>query len=105
MTYRPMYNTDYDTAFQKISSGLAGELEPLRRWGYALDQATLQEIALEKGITKRYNTMTQAEKAQLRYIAVMEQSARMDVFGMMAREIMQPAFGDSYPQSTGGHSR
>lgn len=86
-----MYNTDYETAFQKISSGLAGELEPLRRWGYALDQASLKQLALEKGINKSFNAMTQAEKAQLRYIAIMEQSARMDVFGMMAREIMQPA--------------
>ena len=39
----------------KFQSGLAGELEPLRRWGYALDQATLKQTALNHGIKINFN--------------------------------------------------
>ena len=83
------FNTSIETATQKFQSGIAGELEPLRRWGYALDLATLQQIALNHGITQSFNTMTQAQKSLLRYIAIMEQSN--NVFGDMARTIETPA--------------
>lgn len=83
--------TNTDEAFNKFKSGLAGELEPLRQWGYALDQATLKQVALSHGITKSFNTMTQGEKAQIRYMAIMEQSARMGVFNDLARQIDTPA--------------
>ncbi len=45
---------------QKVESGISGELEPLRRLGYALDAATLQQIAYDNGIQQNNNTMTQA---------------------------------------------
>lgn len=50
-----------------------GELEPVRRLGFALDQATLKQIAYNNGIEKSFTDMTQAEKAQLRYIALLTQ--------------------------------
>lgn len=83
------YNIDIETAMQKVQSGIAGELEPLRRLGYALDAATLQQIAFEHGITQNINTMTQAQKSQLRYTAILEQS--QNVMGDMARTIVTPA--------------
>lgn len=61
------------------------ELEPIRRLGYALDQATLKQIALNYGIDESYTSMTQAEKAQLRYIALLTQN--QSVQGDMARTI------------------
>lgn len=47
---------------QKLQSGIAGELEPLRRLGYDLSVARLQQEALNLGITKSVSAMNQAEK-------------------------------------------
>lgn len=83
------FNISVQDAMEKVQSGIAGELEPLRRLGYALDVATLQEVAYANGITKSINSMTQAEKSQLRYIAIFEQSK--NVMGDMARTVQTPA--------------
>ena len=83
------YNMDVDTAMQKLKSGLAGELEPLRAIGYDLSQAKLEATALELGISKSVSAMTQAEKAQLRYYAIMTQVT--EVHGDMARTLDDPA--------------
>lgn len=83
------FNLDTEEAMNKVRSGISGELEPLRNLGYALDQATLKQVALDHGITKSITEMTQAEKAQLRYIAIMEQSE--NAVGDMARTLMSPA--------------
>lgn len=73
----------------KLQSGLAGEIEPLRRIGYALDTATLQQVAYNRGIETNLNNMSQAQKAQLRYIAIMEQSS--NAMNDMARTLDSPA--------------
>ena len=67
------YNITVSDAMQKVQSGISGELEPLRRLGFDLSKAKLQAIALAHGIEKTFNEMTQAEKSQLRYYAVMTQ--------------------------------
>lgn len=67
------YNTSVEDAMQRLQSGLAGELEPLRRLGYDLSQAKLEATALSLGIDKAVSSMTQAEKAELRYYAIMTQ--------------------------------
>lgn len=83
------FNIDIAQSLEKVQSGIAGELEPLRRLGYALDVATLQQIAYQHGIEQNINKMTQAQKSQLRYIAIMEQSN--NVLGDMARTLITPA--------------
>lgn len=83
------YNISIEDAMQKLQSGIAGEIEPLRRLGYAIDQATLEQVALNHGITESVNSMSQAEKSQLRYIAIMEQSG--NVMGDLSRTIQTPA--------------
>ena len=83
------YNLDEDDALTKLKSGLAGELEPLRAIGYDLSQAKLEATALELGITKSVTAMTQAEKAQLRYYAIMTQVTIAQ--GDMARTLDDPA--------------
>lgn len=83
------FNISIEDAMQKVQSGISGELEPLRRLGYALDQATLQQIAYTHGINQNISTMTQAQKSQLRYLAIMQQST--NVMGDMARTIQTPA--------------
>lgn len=83
------YNLGIEEAFQKLQSGISGELEPLRRLGIDLSEARLKAIALELGITKTYTAMTQAEKAQLRYHAIMTQTSKVQ--GDMARTLDAPA--------------
>lgn len=83
------YNIDTETAMLKLKSGLAGELEPLRAIGYDLSQAKLEATALELGIDKSVSSMTQAEKAQLRYYAIMTQVTEAQ--GDMARTLDDPA--------------
>lgn len=83
------YNISIEEAMQKLESGLAGELEPLRRIGYDLSQARLEATALSLGIDKAVSSMTQAEKAELRYYAIMTQIT--DSHGDMARTLEAPA--------------
>ena len=82
-------NISIGDAMQKLQSGLAGEIEPLRRIGYDLSQAKLEAIAAEQGIDKSVSSMTQAEKSQLRYIAIMTQVTQQQ--GDMARTLEDPA--------------
>lgn len=83
------YNLDVGEAMEKLQSGLAGELEPLRRIGYDLSQAKLAETALALGIDKSVSSMNQGEKAMLRYYAIMTQVTTVQ--GDMARTLDQPA--------------
>ncbi len=83
------YNVSVEDAMQKLQSGISGELEPLRRLGYDLSQAKLEATALSLGIDKSVTSMTQAEKAQLRYYAIMNQVTTAQ--GDMARTLDAPA--------------
>jgi len=83
------FNISYEDAMQKLQSGISGELEPLRRLGYDLSQARLEAIALSLGIDKAVASMTQAEKAELRYYAIMTQVTTAQ--GDMARTLNAPA--------------
>lgn len=83
------FNISYEDAFQKLQSGISGELEPLRRLGFDLSVARLQQEALNLGIQKSVNAMTQAEKAELRYYAIMTQVTTAQ--GDMARTLEAPA--------------
>ena len=82
-------NIPFEEAFQKLQSGIAGELEPLRRLGYDLSVARLQQEAYTLGIEKSVSAMTQAEKAELRYYAIMTQVT--DAHNDMARTLDAPA--------------
>lgn len=83
------YDIDISAAMQKVQSGISGELEPLRRLGYDLSVARLEQERLNLGINKSVSEMNQAEKAQLRYYAMMTQVTQVQ--GDMARTLDQPA--------------
>lgn len=83
------YNIDFESAMQKVQSGISGELEPLRRLGYDLSVARLEQERLNLGIDKSVSSMTQAEKSQLRYYAMMTQVTQVQ--GDMARTLENPA--------------
>ena len=69
------YNLDFETAFQKIRSGISGETEPLKQLGINMSVANLEAYALSKGITKAFNTMSQGEQMMLRYQYLMQATA------------------------------
>lgn len=82
-------NIPIEETMLKLQSGISGELEPLRRLGYDLSQAKLQQTALNLGIKESVANMTQAEKAELRYYAIMTQVTTAQ--GDMARTLEAPA--------------
>jgi len=82
-------NIPIEEAMLKLQSGISGELEPLRRLGYDLSQAKLQQTALNLGIKESVANMTQAEKAELRYYTIMTQVTTAQ--GDMARTLEAPA--------------
>lgn len=82
-------NININEAMTAIQSAFAGELEPVRRRGFDLSQARLQEIAYAQGINMRVTEMNQAEKSMLRYYALMTQVT--EVQGDMARTLNAPA--------------
>lgn len=83
------FNVSIEDAMQKLQSGISGELEPLRRLGYDLSQARLEQTALNLGIKESVANMTQAEKAELRYYAIMTQVTTAQ--GDKARTLEAPA--------------
>lgn len=83
------FNISVEDAMLKLQSGISGELEPLRRLGYDLSQARLQQTAYTLGINESVSAMTQAEKAELRYYAIMTQVTTAQ--GDMARSLEAPA--------------
>ena len=83
------FNADVETAMQKLQSGMSGQIKGLKAWGYNLSVAALQETALSLGIEQSVRTMTEAQRAQLRYITLIQKSN--GVMGDMARTLITPA--------------
>lgn len=77
------YNLDFDTAFQKIRSGISGETEPLKQLGINMSVANLNAYALQQGLSKTFEQMSQGEQTMLRYQYIM--SATADAQGDFAR--------------------
>lgn len=84
-----LWNTDVQTAFQKVQSGMSGQIKGLKVWGINLSVAQLKETALAHGIELSTSKMTEAQKATLRYITIMEKT--QNVQGDLARTIITPA--------------
>ena len=68
------FNTTDEDAMRALRSGLTGEYESLKRYGVVLNDATLAEIASQRGIKKKITQMTVAEKTELRYAAILERT-------------------------------
>jgi len=86
-----VFNVDYEVAMQKLQSAIAGQPRPMREWGFDISETTLKMVAMGLGIEKNVELMTQMEKAQIRYIQLMETSRKQGFLGDMARTIMTPA--------------
>lgn len=76
-------------SFTKIQAAISGELEPIRRLGVDISNARLQQELLNLGYSQSVSTLSQADKAVLRYIAIIKQTT--DAQGDFARTINSPA--------------
>jgi soluble cytochrome b562 len=83
------WNKDVAETFTAMSSAISGEIEPIRRLGVDLSQARLQQELLALGFNKQVSSLSQTDKAVLRYIAIMKQTA--NVQGNLAQTIQSPA--------------
>lgn len=83
------WNKDVAETFTAMSSAISGEIEPIRRLGIDLTQARLQQELLALGFNKQVSSLSQADKAVLRYIAIMKQTANIQ--GNLAQTIQSPA--------------
>lgn len=79
----------FDQASQKLKSGFAGEIEPMRAFGVALDKVTLQQTLYRLGIDRTYDSLTRAQKTELIYYQMMTQTANIQ--GALAQQAVTPA--------------
>lgn len=83
------FDLPMEEAFQKLQSGISGEIEPLRRLGIMVDQNTVKQIALRKGLIEQGQELTQLQKTQLRWVAILDQTQKAQ--GDLARTMDSPA--------------
>lgn len=82
-------NISFEEAQKKLMSGFAGQVLPLRRYGIALDQASLQETAYSLGLQQKVKEMTRAQKSELIYYQIMTSTQKMQ--GDLGRTLNSPA--------------
>ncbi|WP_068449144.1 hypothetical protein [Caviibacter abscessus] len=70
-------NVNDTEAFNALRGGIVGETESLKRLGIVINDTTMKEYALKKGIKEKWETLNAATKAQLRYEAIMEKTVFM----------------------------
>jgi hypothetical protein len=69
-------NTSVDDALTALAAGLRGEQEPLRRFGVLLDDATLRQAALRKGlIDTTSQALTPQQKVLAAYDEILKQTS------------------------------
>lgn len=84
-----LFNIDYSSAAQNLQSGLIGQSRALYKYGIDITNATLQTYAYNLGLEKAVSEMTQAEKMQLRMVAILDQSKVS--WGDLANTINSPS--------------
>ena len=73
--FASVMNLEVNEAAQLFQSGLAGETEPLRRFGLDLSAARVEAYALAEGIAAPGQAMTEQQKILARYGLLMQQTA------------------------------
>lgn len=74
--FASVMNLEVNDALTIFRSGLAGETEPLRRFGIDVSEASVKAFAYANGIAEVGSELTEQEKIQARYGAIMEQTTR-----------------------------
>lgn len=83
------YNLSTEESFTKLQAAISGEIEPVRRLGIDISSARLQQELYNLGIDKSVESLNQADKATLRYIALLKQS--QNAMGDLSRSIDSPS--------------
>jgi len=83
------FNLAPEEAFEKLRAGITGEAEPLKRLGILIDEATIKQTAWNAGLVKTGQELTQTQKVQARYLAIMKQTSAAQ--GDLARTAESPA--------------
>ncbi len=85
------YNDRYKTleaASEAVRSAITGEIEPIRNAGIALTEASLQEYLDSVGMaTTNIETLSEAQKAEVRYAAMMNAALNQGIVGTYAKEM------------------
>lgn len=68
------YNKSNDVTSTALKSVFTGETETLKQFGIVMTEVNLETFRLNSGIKTSYKNMTQAQKVQLRYNYVMQQT-------------------------------
>ncbi len=68
------YNLNPEEAFQKLRAGITGEVEPLKRLGIVVDEASVKTYAYAHGIAQMGSELTQQQKTMARYGLILEQT-------------------------------
>ena len=82
------FNLRPEEAFLKLQSGITGEVEPLKRLGILVNEAITKQTAYSAGIAKQGAQLTEVQKVQARYLAIMNQTSAAQ--GDLARTIDSP---------------
>lgn len=69
-----LFNVDLSTVMTNLQSGLIGQSRALYKYGIDITNTTLQQYAYQYGVEKSVSAMSQAEKMQLRMLAILDQS-------------------------------
>lgn len=87
--YNNVYQTldGADGAMAAVRSAIAGEVEPIRRAGFTIIEATLEQTAANHGLDISLQNATEAQKSYLRYLELVDQAQRKGVVGTYAREM------------------
>ena len=83
------YNLSNEDAMAKLQSGISGEVEPLKRLGIVVNDAMVKTYALNKGLIKQGQEMTDAQKVIARYMTIMEMTKKAQ--GDLARTLDSPS--------------
>jgi phage-related protein len=75
--FASVFNLDVNEALALFQSGLAGETEPLRKFGIDLSAATVEAFAYANGIAASGTQLTEQQKQVARYGALMEQTSKV----------------------------
>lgn len=83
------FNLKTEEAFQKLQAGIVGEIEPLRRLGILVDEQTVRQKLLDRGLIKSGQDLSQMQKVLGRYLAILDQTT--DAQGDMVRTLFSTA--------------
>jgi len=69
-------NANPEEVLLALRSGLSGEIEPLKKFGVAMNETTMKSKAMKMGLGDNLQALSEGEKIAVRYAVIMEQTAK-----------------------------